>query len=160
MERPASPRLSDAAWMGLWVIRPRAGGRRRRPGGTARPRPRRESQNGMAAGHILDVQGGPGNSGTTAVAPGAGAGIRAAVERAGDLSDGAVSRLGVRVFPGTRRPAGQLRQRAGGLVVGDRDLDHWGIWRRGAEHAAPPARGGRGDELTPRAVPALDPYSR
>src|SRR5471032_2602333 len=115
MDRPASPRRSDAAWMGLCAIRPRAGGRRRRPGGTARPRPRRESQNGVAAGHILDVQGGPGNSGTTAIAPGVGPGIRAAVQRAGDLPDGAVSRLGVGVFPGTRRPAGHFRQRAGGL---------------------------------------------
>src|SRR6266851_1686917 len=160
MGSAASPRRSDAAWMGLCFIRPRAGGRRRRPGGTARPRPRRESQNGVAARHIVDVQGGPGNSGTTAIAPGAGAGIRAAVERAGDLSDGAVSRLGVRVFPGTRRPAGQLRQRAGGLVVGDRDLDHGGIWRRGADHPARPAGGGCGDDLRPRRVRALDRYSR
>ena len=82
------------------------------------------------------------------------------LQRAGDFPDGAVSRLGVRVFPGTRRPAGHLRQRAGRLVVGDRDPDHGGIWRRGADHAVRPAGRGARDDLRPRRVRALDRYSR
>ena len=48
----------------------------------------------------------PGIPRIAAVAPGAGAGIRAAIERAGDLPDGAVSGLGRGLFPGARRPAG------------------------------------------------------
>src|SRR6266480_3665606 len=116
MGGPASPRRSGATWMDLRAIRPRFGGRRRGRGDTARPHVWHESKIGVAAGHLLDAQGGPGHSGIAAVAPGAGAGIRTAVERAGDFPDGAVSRRGVRVFPGTRRPAGHLRQRAGDVV--------------------------------------------
>ena len=42
-------------------------------------------------------------------------------------------------FPRTRRPAGDLRQRARGAVVGGGDHDHRRLWRRGAGHAARPA---------------------
>ena len=48
--------------------------------------------------------------------------IRPAVQRAGHLPDGAVAGLGRGLFPGARRPAGHLRQRACGDVVGDGDL--------------------------------------
>ena len=102
----------------------------------------------------------PGIPGIAAIAPGAGAGIRAAAERAGDLPDGAVPGLGGRLFSGARRPAGDLRQRARGLVVGGRDPDHDRIWRRGADHAARPAGRGVRDDLRPRRVRALDRYSR
>src|SRR5882672_11088649 len=93
MGGPASPRLYDATRIGLSDIRPRAGGRRGRHGDTARDHPWCESQDGLAAGRVLGAEGGPGYSGIAAVAPGAGAGIRTAAERAGDLPDGAVSRL-------------------------------------------------------------------
>ena len=121
---------------------------------------RRRTQDGVAARRAVGAQGGSGHSGLAAIAPGAGAGIRPAVERAGDLPDGAVSRLRRRLFPGTRRPAGDLRQRAGDVVVGGRDPDHGRIWRRGADHAARPAGRGAGDDLRPRRVRALDRYSR
>ena len=64
------------------------------------------------------------------------------------------------LFSGARRPAGRLRQRAGGLVVGGRDPDHDRIWRRGADHAARPAGRGLRDDLRPRRVRALDRYPR
>src|ERR1035437_2195518 len=108
MGGPASPRLSGPAHMDLSAFRPLRGGRGRRRRSAARPHPWRQSQIGLAAGRILDAQGGSGDSGIAAIAPGAGAGIRAAPERAGDLPDGAVAVLGGGVFSGTRRPAGRL----------------------------------------------------
>ena len=160
MGGPASPRLSAHRGWGYAAIRPRAGGCRRRGRGAARARAWRRSQNGMAAGRVLAAQGGPGDSGLAAVAPGAGAGIRAAVERAGDLPDGAVPGLGGGLFSGARRPAGRLRQRARGTMVGGRDPDHDGIWRRGADHAARPAGRGFCDDLRARRVRALDRHPR
>src|SRR6266436_1688411 len=160
MAGPASPRLSGATWMELRDIRPRPGGRRRRPGRAGRHDSWGQCENCLAARHLLDVQGGSRDSGLAAVAPGAGAGIGAAVERAGDFPDGVVPGRGVRVFPGTRRPAGHLRQRAGGVMVGDRDLDHGGIWRRGADHAAWPAGGRARNDLRPWRVRAVDRYPR
>src|SRR2546430_10522059 len=96
--------LVDLRIVGPWAARRLLGG-----GHTACARPWRQSQIGVVARHILDVQGGSGDSGIAAVAPGAGAGIRAALERAGDLPDGVVSGFGSHVFSGTRRPAGRLR---------------------------------------------------
>ena len=55
--------------------------------------------------------------------------------------------LGRRIFPRARRAAGDLRQRAGGAVVGGGDADHRGLWRRGADHAARPHGRGAGDDL-------------
>src|SRR3984957_7938584 len=156
----ASPRVSCPARLGLRLIRPRAGGRRRRRRHPACPRPWRRSEIGVASRRHLDGQGGPGDSRIAAVAPGAGAGIRAAAERAGDFPDGAVTRLGGAVFPGARRAAGRLRQRAGGLVVGGRHPDHDGLWRCGADHAARPADRGGGDDLRARRIRAVDRYSR
>ena len=132
----------------------------RRGRDAARAGVRRRSQDGLAAGVLVGAQGGPGHSGTAAIAPGAGAGIRPAAERAGDFPDGAVSGLGRGLFPRARRPAGHLRQRARGVVVGGRDPDHDRIWRRGADHAARPDGRGPGDDLRPRRVRALDRYSR
>jgi len=153
---PASPRGSGATRMGLCGIRPRAGRCRRRCSRTARPHPWSQSQIGVAAGHILDAQGGSGDSGIAAVAPGAGAGIRAALERAGDFFDGAFPGLGGGAFSGARHPAGRLRQCTCDIVVGGRDPDHDRIWRRGADHAAWPAGRGLCDDLRPRGVRALD----
>src|SRR3981081_8398 len=113
MGGPASPSLYGAARIGLRDIRPRAAGRRRRRGDTARDHPWRESEDRLAVGCVLDAEGGPGHSGIAATAPGAGAGIRTTAERAGDLPDGAVPRLGGGALPGTRGAAGRVRQRAG-----------------------------------------------
>ena len=117
------------------------------------------AQDGVAAQHPLGAQGRSGHPGAAAVAPRAGAGIRAAAERARDLPDGGVSGVGRGIFPGTRRAAGDLRQRAGGAVVGGGDADHDRLWRRGADHAARPHGRGAGDDLRPRRVRAVDRYS-
>src|ERR1700681_1145514 len=160
MGGPASPCFSGAARMELPDIRAWAGGRRRRRRRAARHDPWRESENRVADRRVLDVQGGSGGSGIAPVAPGAGAGIRAAGKRAGDFPDGAVRGLGSRAFSGTRRPAGRLRQRACGVVVGGRDPDHDRIWRRSADHAAWPAGGGFRDDLRSRRVRPLGRYPR
>ena len=69
------------------------------------------------------------------------------------------SGVGRGIFPGARRAAADLRQRAGGAVVGGGDADHDRLWRRGADHAARPHGRGDGHDLRPRRVRALDRYS-
>ncbi len=120
----AAPCLRVATRLGLRAVGPWAGGCRCGASRPARAGARRRSQIGVAAGRIVGAQGGSGRARAAAIAPGAGSGIRAALERAGDLPDGAVARLGGGILPGTRRPAGDLRQRPGGVMVGGRDPDH------------------------------------
>ena len=55
-----------------------------------------QSGDRLAARCGLDAEGGSGDTGVAAAAPGAGGGIRVAAERAGDLPDGGVARLGGR----------------------------------------------------------------
>ncbi len=125
-----------------------------------RPHLRRRAPDGMAACRSVDAQGRSRHSRPAAIAPGAGRRIRPAVERAGHLPDGAVAGLGRGLFPGARRPAGHLRQRDRGDVVGDSDPDHRGLWRRGADHPARPHGRGAGDDIRARRVRAVDRHSR
>ena len=142
MGGPAAPCRSGRTRAGLRVFRPRAGGRRRRHRGSDRPDVRRQSQDRVAARRAVAPEGDPRHSRIAPVAPGASAGVRAAVERAGDLPDGAVSGLGSGVLFRARRAAGDLRQHPRRAMVGGGDPDHHRLWRCGADHAVRP--GGRG----------------
>ncbi len=118
-----------------------------------------QSRDRLAARCSLDTEGGSRDTGVAAAAPGAGGGIRVVAERAGDLPDGVVALLGGDALAGTRRPAGSLRQRAGGAVVGGDHPDHGRLWRRGAGHGHRPAARGLRDDLRARRVRAVDRHS-
>src|SRR6201989_2587375 len=93
MGGPASPRFSRPARLELRVFGARSGGCLRRGRGAAGACLWRQSEDGLAVRRFLDAQGGAGDSGAAAVAPGSGGGIGPAAERAGDLLDGALSGL-------------------------------------------------------------------
>ena len=114
----------------------------------------------MAACRLVDAQGRSRHSRPARLRRVLVVEIRPAVQRAGHLPDGAVAGLGRGLFPGARRPAGHLRQRACGDVVGDGDPDHRGLWRRGADHPARPHGRGAGDDIRARRVRAVDRHSR
>ena len=150
----------EPALVGLHAVVPRRGGRRRRDRNPAGVPVRRRTAHRLATRDPLGTQAGAGYPRSAAVAPGAGGRIRTAIERAGDLPDGAVPGLGRGLFLRARRPARHLRQRARGALVGGRDPDHDRLWRRGADHALRPHRCSAGDDLRARRVRAVDRYSR
>ena len=115
---PASPCQPGAPRSRLRVLRPRAGRRRRRTRRPGRPALGRRSEDGVAIGGAVALEGHPRRSRLAAVAPGAGAGIGTAAERAGDLPDGAVPGFGGSLLSSSTtcspRPSAASPPRCGG----------------------------------------------
>ena len=107
-------------------------------GRPAAPIPGDRAQDGVAAQRALGAEGGAGHSRPAAAPPRAGARIGTAGQRARDLPDGGLPGLGRGIFPGAGRAAADVRQHAGRAVVGRRDADDDGLWRRRAGDAAGP----------------------
>src|SRR6185295_11914106 len=101
---------------------------------------------GVAVRRVLAAQAGAGDSRLEAAAPGAGAGIGLAAQRARAVRDGFAVWLGGASRAGAQRAARAVRQPAVDIVVGSRDVDHGRLWRRRAGNSAR-TRGGRaGDD--------------
>ena len=156
MGRAASRDRSGRTRAVLSEVGPWRRGRGRRDRGAGGASTRCRTEDGLATCGTMDRQGGARGPRLAPAAARSGAGIGVAPERAGDLPDRAVPRVGRRLLLRARCSAGDIRQCTCRPLVGRGHVDDHRLWRRGADHATRTDRRCAGDDFGPWRIRAVD----